>query len=163
MIQRILLALAAALLCVAAPADPTITELEAEQRAPTPHSDRDDPLAFHLDIRARCASPDDALQVAASLGDTITTWHTPRPDDDAPTLVLAVPSSQLVLSAATLCQRRGDGVPGDVELSQAFSAQVVARCTSTDGAVAERSTSTPVAVRFACESEPPEDAALEAP
>ena len=162
MIHRLPLVLAAALLSVAAPANPTIVELEAEQRAPTPHSDRDGPLTFHLGIRARCASPDDALQVAASLGDTITAWQTPNGDDDAPVLVLAVPKRQLVLNAATLCMRRGDGAQGDVELSEAFTAQIVARCTSADGAVTERSTSTPVAVTFACQPETDDEAVLEA-
>ncbi|MEL6449025.1 MAG: hypothetical protein AAFQ62_13870 [Pseudomonadota bacterium] len=145
-----LLTIAIALLATASPA---VVELEAEQRAPTPHSDSDGPLAFHLSIRARCADSDDALLVAASLGDTLSDWQ-PAEEGELPPLTLAVPRRQLVLSAPTICTRRGVEEPTESALEAAFTAQVVARCTNSDGDVSERSTTAPLAIRFSCNPEP---------
>ncbi|MEO1596217.1 MAG: hypothetical protein AAFS02_13330 [Pseudomonadota bacterium] len=146
----ILLTIATALLATASPA---VVELEAEQRAPTPHSDSEGPLAFHLSVRARCANADDALLVAASLGDTLSDWQ--RADDgELPPLTLTVPRRQLVLSAPTLCARRGVDRPTESALESAFTAQVMARCTSSEGDVTERSTTAALAIRFSCNPEP---------
>ncbi|MEM6809317.1 MAG: hypothetical protein AAF574_08770 [Pseudomonadota bacterium] len=145
-----LLTIATALLATASPA---VVELEAEQRAPTPHSDSDGPLAFHLSIRARCADADDALLVAASLGDTLSDWQ-PADDGELPPLTLDVPRRQLVLSAPTICARRGVEAPTDSALEAAFTAQVVARCKNSDGETTERSTTAPLTIRFSCNTEP---------
>ena len=145
-----LLTIATALLATASPA---VVELEAEQRAPPPHSDSEGPLAFHLNVRARCADADDALLVAASLGDTLSNWQ-PAEDGELPPLTLSVPRRQLVLSAPTICARRGIETPTESALDAAFTAQVMARCTNGDGETSERSTTAPLAIRFSCNPEP---------
>ena len=136
------------LMCTAAAASPTVSELEAEQLAPTPESDNPGPLAFHVAVRARCGDPGHRLTVAAMLGDTLTSWR--ELDESRLEFSMAVSRRELVIESAALCRRRSDQIAAPALLPGAFAMQVFARCEAADGAAVQRTTSVPLAVHYAC-------------